>query len=271
MIYRYWRIVESAYRGDVNRSTRQLANALARLLSLFILTSAVVCAQAPFPMRYLDEVGHLGTDFDSRKSVDLGLARVLLDDDALWFEGRDRAGKPWRIGVDKPGLVGSVDVWTADFDHNGQADLLIAPFMPQNGRCAFGIGIMILLFDRSGRPTAWGIDTQMPDWNDPSPLAHRPALVTVLKGDRHAEFVSVHCEYDYNSPGLGTNWTITGVYEARDARLIPMMNIKIGSYERAVKEAYPHGPEEKWLPMRPGEWPSVRSIGIEGSALDGRK
>ncbi|MBI2816650.1 MAG: hypothetical protein HYX72_06900 [Acidobacteria bacterium] len=217
-----------------------------------------MCAQSPFPMRYLDEVGHLDTNFDDRKSVDVGLARVFPHEDNLRFEGKDRDGKPWRVLVEKPGIMGFTDVWTADFDHNGTSDLLIAPFMPQNGRCAFRIGIVVLLFDKAGRPNAWGIDTQMPNW-DQTERPYKPALILYPNRDRRAQFAAVHCEYAADRPGLATDWTITGVYEARDGRVVSIKknNINIGPYVRAVQEAYPHDRYAVWAPVQPKDWPEA--------------
>ena len=243
-------------------STHQIVTTFLRLLIFSLVTSAVVCAQTLFPMRHLDEVGHLGTEFDSRKSANVGLARVFSDGNGLRFEGRDHGRKPWRVWVENFGGLGFTDVWTADFDHNGQPDLLIAPFFPKNGRCVNSLDIVILLFDGDGRPVPWTIHTEMPHG---SGHPYRPVFITDLNGDGNAEIVPVDCEYAMG-PGVGTDWTIIGVFEARDARLVPMRNVNIGSYERALKKAYaPHGLEENWLPVQPIKWPDQMS-GMDISA-----
>ena len=115
----------------------------------------VVCAQARFPMKYLDDVGGVGSDFDRRKSADLGLASVFSEEGVLRFEGRDRNGSPWHGWVPQTGGIGWTEVWTADFDHNGQPDLLIASHFPSNGRCVGRADLLFLLFDQAGRPSPW--------------------------------------------------------------------------------------------------------------------
>lgn len=93
-------------------------------------------------MRFLDEVGNLGNPYnDKRTFAELaGLDRVSPQGDILLFEGRDLAGKPWRLFMSGAGGVGRTEVWTADFDRNGRTDLLIGSHFPGNGRCVDGGG-----------------------------------------------------------------------------------------------------------------------------------
>src|SRR5271168_4318951 len=113
---------------------------------------SVANAQTPFRMRYLGEIGNLG-GLDPRTSANLGIARVFPEPDGdLRFEGRDIAGKPWRVWLPAAGGIGGTDVWSADFDHNGHQDLLISAMFPRNGHCTDGTTIYILMFDQTGRP-----------------------------------------------------------------------------------------------------------------------
>ena len=94
---------------------------------------------------------------------------------------------------------------------------------------------------------------------------NRPVFIADLNSDSRAEIVPIGCEYAMGG-GLGRDWTITGVYEARNSQLVPLRTANIEAYERAVKQAYaPHRPEENWSPVKPNEWPDQMS-GIDGSA-----
>ena len=213
-----------------------------------VASCIVVHAQARFPMKYLDEVGHLGSDSDRRKSADLGLASVFPEDGVLRFEGRDHKGDPWRAWVPQTGGIGWTEVWTADFDHNGQRDLLIASYFPSNGRCVGRADLLFLLFDRSGRPIPWHVTTEIPNGTK---FPYLPAILLDPNGDGRAEIVSTACEYGDQSPGHWTDWSITGIYEARDAQWIPLRSANLSPYLQAATRA---NAVKTWLPIKPSEW-----------------
>ena len=68
----------------------------------------------PFPMKYVDEIGHMDSDIwgDHRKSVnlsDLATASVQADD-KLRIEGKDDDGKPWTLVLPRIAGVGGTPV-----------------------------------------------------------------------------------------------------------------------------------------------------------------
>jgi hypothetical protein len=219
---------------------------LCRILTLVVVSCVVVHAQARFPMKYLDDVGQLGFD-PNKKSVDLGLASVFSENgDALRFEGQDRKGEAWRVWVPQNGAGGWTEVWTADFDHNGQPDLLIASHPTLNGRCVGRADLLFLLFDQYGRPMPWYVSTEIPNGKK---FPYLPALLLDVNHDGRAEIVSTNCAYGDREHW--TDWSITGIYEARDAQWIPLRNANVDPYRRAATRA--NGVKE-WLPIKPNEW-----------------
>ena len=129
-----------------------------------VASCVILCGQARFPMKYLDDVGLVGLGLPSSKDrVDLGLATVVSKNDALLFEGHDRKGDPWRTWIPQTSGVGWTEVWTADFDHNGQSDLLIAVHPGLSGRCTGRADLLFLLFDQAGRPSPWYVSTEIPN------------------------------------------------------------------------------------------------------------
>jgi len=200
-------------------------------------------------MKYLDDVGLVGLGLPySRNIVDLGLATVVSKNDVLLFEGHDRNGDPWRVWVPQTSGVGWTEVWTADFDRNGQRDLLIASHPGINGRCVGRADLFFLLFDQSGRPIPWHVSTEIPNGTK---FPYLPAILLDTNHDGRAEIVSTACEYGDQSPGHWTDWSITGVYEARDARWLPLRTADVSPYLRAATRA---NGVKKWLAIKPGEW-----------------
>ena len=153
--------------------------------------ASLLTRQARFPMKYLDEVGELGFD-PNKKSVDLGLASVVSDNGALRFEGRDHKGEPWRVWVPQTSGAGWMEVWTADFDHNGEPDLLVGSHGSINGRCVGRTDLLFLLFDQSGRPSPWYVSTEIPNGKK---YPYLPAILLDLNRDGRAEIISTSCEY----------------------------------------------------------------------------
>jgi len=233
----------------------------ARIL-LVSATCVVVHAQARFPMKYLDDVGLVGLDGpDKRTSVNLGLATVVSQNDALHFEGRDRNGDSWHAWIPQTSGAGWTEVWTADFDHNGQKDLLIGLHGTAiNGRCTQGTDVYSLLFDEAGRPVPWHISTEIFDWKKG---AHLPAIVLDLNRDGRAEIVSTNCVSGNGK--FWTDWSITGVYEARDARWIPIGIADASPYVRAATQAHN---VDRWLSTKPSEWLDESKTSQSGIRLE---
>jgi hypothetical protein len=227
---------------------------------LLVVSCLVVRAQARFPMKYLDEVGLLGLDGpDKRNSVDLRLASVVSENgDALRFEGRDHKGNPWRIWVPQTSGAGWTEVWTADFDHNGQPDLLIGSHPAINGRCVLRAEILFLMFDQLGRPMPWLVSTEIPNGNK---FPFLPAILLDINRDGRAEIVTTQCAYGNELKGHWTDWSITGIYEARDAQWIPLRSANVTPYVRVAAKA---NGISQWLPPKPREWAESLS-GIDAS------
>ena len=248
------------------------------------LVAGVAMGQARFPMKYVDEVGHLGEGlYDHRKFADLGFAKAFPEEGGLRFEGRDHTGKIWRAWTPQVGGAGFTEVWTADFDHNGQPDLLIAAVPISSGRCVNGVDITVLLFDASGRPVPWIASTEIPYTERREP--YRPAILLDTNNDGRAEIVTTECgPWDVDS----LDNRVTGVYEARDTRWVPLRDAPLEPYIRAAHAAhpsYPPGyihwfltPPERWAdqmrlvdgapasPSREG-WPGVVIDGPDGRGI----
>ncbi|HVZ15783.1 MAG TPA: hypothetical protein VG897_01605 [Terriglobales bacterium] len=166
-------------------------------------------------VQYLDEVGHLGSEFDSRTSVDFKIAKAsIVGDGDIEFTGKDDGGRKWSARFRVAGGVGWTTVWKADFDRNGRSDLMIGSYFPRNGRCIPAVTISFLMFDAHGMPNPWSVQTDIPGHADVFPQV--PALLTDLNGDGRAQLVATRCEYAMG-PGLGEDHSIAGAYEARDA------------------------------------------------------
>lgn len=237
------------------------------LCAVGTFSSVFMLAQSRYPMRFLDDVGNLGNPYsrDKRSSADLaGLARVTRQDDILLFEGRDLAGKPWRLFTSGDGGVGWTEVWTADFDHNGRSDLLIGSHFPGNGRCVDGGDVLILLFEADGRPVPWMSSTMVPEGNK---FPVRPAIVLDANGDGRAEIVTTSCEYADGQQRFGEDRRITGVYEARDARWVPLSGYALEPYRSAAVASHRLTSPGfvKWQPTKASDW-SDQMSGIDAPA-----
>lgn len=225
-----------------------------RIFFAGLLAAVLAAAQARFPMKYLDDVGHLGdtTGFDTRKSVDLSVARVFPDGDGiLRFEGHDKTGKPWRVWLPQAGGTGYTDIWTADFDRDGQKDLLIAAYFSQIGRCNDGNAVTVLQFDKESRPVPWTVTTSRHGKKSP----FLPAIILHTNEDGRAELVTTDCNYpDPDRTFAGEDRGITGVYEAHDVRMAPLRSFPIAPYLIAAKKAV-GGRDVKVSMASPAEFP----------------
>ena len=244
---------------------------------LAFLAAGVAMGQARFPMKYLDEVGHLGEDH--RKFADLRFARAYPDEGGLRFEGRDHAGRIWRVWTKQVGGGGFTEVWTADFDHNGQPDLLIAAAFPGNGRCVSNVDITVLLFDASGRPVPWMVSTEIPYHESRFP--YFPVILLDTNKDGRAEIVTTECgPWDADS----LDYQVTGVYEARESHWVPLRDAPLEPYIQAAhadhaRTALPPGyihwfltPPEDWadqMRLVDGALVSPRRDGGPGVVIDG--
>lgn len=235
---------------------------------LAFLVAGVAMGQARFPMKYVDEVGHLGEGlYDHRKFADLGFAKAFPDEGGLRFEGRDRAGKIWRVWTPQVGGAGFTEVWTADFDHNGQPDLLIAAVPISSGRCGNRVDITVLLFDASGRPVPWIASAEIPYTESRFP--YFPAILLDANEDGRAEIVTTECgPWDADS----LDYRVTGVYQAHDTRWAPLRDSPLEPYIQAAQAAhagtsYPPG-YLHWLLTPPEEWPDQMKL-VDTDSVDG--
>lgn len=187
-------------------------------------------------MRYLAEIGHL----KNNQIVNLGTAQVRADASGASLLGRDRGGKPWRVALALSDGMGWTEVWSADFDGDGQRDFLLGNLFPGNGACVNGLGITVLLFDEAGRPMPWTANSFLPAGSHAFP--YLPVLAMDVDRDGRAEFVITDC--DRGRSGAGSIYSIAGIYEADAGRLRVVPDARLGSYRRAA------GP----LPAHPSRW-----------------
>lgn len=155
-----------------------------------------------FPMKYLGELGHLraGQRIGPARAVEEGVVRL--------------EGKGWSATIGVTGGVGWTELYTADFDADGQADFLFGEHFPGCGQCIDYTTVTVLLFDKAGRPTPWMFGTYLPrgpGFESPG-LPYLPVLAMDADRDGRAEFVVTDCKRHQESG-------ISGVYEARDGRL----------------------------------------------------
>jgi hypothetical protein len=214
-------------------------------------------------MKYLDEVGNLG-GLDKRTSVDLGIAKVFAEPGGdLRFEGRDAKGELWRVWLAPSVGAGGTDVWTADFDQNGRADLMISVYSPRNGRCIDQTTIYALMFDDQGRPV-----TSVVQSNSLAGYGRPPVTLVRANGDGHAQMVTVDCDYSDPQTGFGEDRRINGIYEAKDARWLAVRNAPEGPYLAAAKRQIPRAAQDivRWFPTDPVRWPDFLA-GYDGRPL----
>ncbi len=215
---------------------------------LFCLCSTLLGATFP-GLRYLGDIGDLGMPGDSKTLVQFGRIRVFATDNGFRFQGRDDDGKRWEAALPvATGAIAYTDVWQADFDHNSRQDLLIAAHSFVNGRCLDEIMLSFLLFDNRGRPVPWVIRTRAPSF-------HVPAIFADLSHSGRAELVVTDCAYG-DPTLLGEDRSITGVYEARDAKWDLIKPAHLDPYIALVRRNHRIRPRvDRLLPTNPGDWP----------------
>lgn len=77
--------------------------------ALLLDLSCALSAQSFRGVRFLDEIGHVGAQFDTRRSADLGIATAFPADSEYTFQGSDNTGKRWRADIT---IYGSGVGWT---------------------------------------------------------------------------------------------------------------------------------------------------------------
>jgi hypothetical protein len=185
--------------------------------------------------RYIGEIGHLNTEWDPRKSMDVGRAKIHKDDDSdAVIDGRDDAGKPWKFTLPLYAGVGWTDLWKGDFDGNSRPDLMIARMFPQNGRCVDGVILTFLMFDRVGRPVPFTIETH---WRGNSAQGQVPALFVASPNHRRLDLVTTGCEYS-EGLGVGEDRRITGIFEAEDAHWRLIRPANLDTYQTILRSQY---------------------------------
>jgi hypothetical protein len=219
------------------------------VIAFALAAASAVHAQALSPMRYLGEVGDLGTESDPRKSVDFGTAKASATEHGVLFHGSDDHASPWRAGVPVIGGVGWTDVWRADFDANGRQDLMIAATFPANGRCLSPVTITFLMFDSQGRPVPWTIDTFLLNI---AGVGKMPAILRDINRNRRPELIATGCEYS-NPPRAGEDRRIQGIYEAENAGWKLIRPKELQPYSDVVRASH-RGRFTEFLPAEPESW-----------------
>ncbi len=220
-------------------------------LILLLISSGCIRAASP-ELRYLGEIGHLGTSYDSRTAVRFGRTRaVSTGEGEVRFQGRDDTGKAWQANLEVLGGIGFTTVWQADFDRNSRPDLLIAAYFPGNGRCGDEITLSFLMFDRGGRPVPWVIQTRMPASQRFPPI---PAVFTEMNHNGRTQLVATNCEF--SDPAVdGDERSITGIYEAKDAKWRLVRPHRLDPYLALVRQMHKFRPDaDRLLPINPADW-----------------
>ena len=201
---------------------------------------------------YLGEIGHLGTQFDERKSVSFGPVTITtLENGSARLEGKDDHGKHWSAILLTEAGVGFTDVWRADFDHNGRPDLLVATYFPGNGHCTDEITLQFLLFDHDGMPVPWVLNSRMPQSTQEPRI---PAIFVNAGKDASTQLVVTDCAYSDPARG-GEDRSLIGIYEARDATWSLYKPNNLGAYMALVRRSHYFQPNhDQLLPADTAQW-----------------
>ena len=235
-------------------------------LILLCLCSGPLWAAPPW-LRYLSDIGDLGTDRDPRTSVRFGRVQAVLIHDQVRFQGRGDAGKKWQATLPvRGGLIGFTTVWQADFDHSSRPGLLIATFFPGNGRCVNPITLSFLLFDDHGEPVPWVIQTFLPEGHK---FPQVPAIFTSLNLNGLPQLVVTDCEYSTlmppgsDIPWHGEDWRIAGIYQAKDTAWNLVKPDQLAPYTALVRRNHRLELQSgRLLKTNPTDWPD------QGNRLD---
>ncbi len=202
-------------------------------------------------LRYLDEIGHLGTPSDPRTSVRFGRTQVVLTDAGVRFQGHDDDGKAWQAALPIAEGIAFTTVWEADFDHNSRPDLLIAAHSAGSGRCIDGVTLSFLLFNSRGQPVPWAIQSRTPYSTEFPPI---PAIFADLEHTGRPKLVVTDCAYS-DPPRLGEDRSLIGIYEAKDAAWSPVRPVHLDAYAALVRQKHRFRPQlDQLLTVDPGSW-----------------
>ncbi|MBS1833885.1 MAG: VCBS repeat-containing protein [Acidobacteria bacterium] len=226
-------------------------------MALFLFFATACAAQQKFPLRFLGEIGHL----EPGQRLTL-TRRITATGTGALIEGRDRKGKPWKVSPTTAGGIGWTSVWTADFDGDGQQDLLIEALFPGNGVCVSGASILLLIFDGNGRPVPSFFETALPRTpGDEFPFW--PVHVTDLNKDRRAEFALVDCRRADLGPAeiLSIRNILTSDPVTRQLR--PVVNPNLAAYRKLIGAPLPFRPS----PPAPARQPIGKPVSSVSSAF----
>ncbi|MFN7925468.1 MAG: VCBS repeat-containing protein [Bryobacteraceae bacterium] len=158
---------------------------------IFLFVVAMAFGQR-FPMRQAGSIRHPGDPAE----IDLGIAKVRGASDAsVRIGGKDKHGAPWSVSFDAVNGAGQTEIWIADFDADGQKDLLVGRTFSGVGWCVNWTDILLLLFDGHGRPVPWSASTSR-DFQEAADS--RPLIVKDANRNGRAEFVLTDCHRGNN-------------------------------------------------------------------------
>lgn len=161
---------------------------------------ARILKERRFPQRPLGDCGIPEDGAERRLAVGLQTVTVREAGGRWEFSGRNLAGRPWRVQVGT--LQSNCKAATADYDRNGQPDLLLVYPTMGNGMAPSN-WVLFLMFDRHGDPVPWRIN----GWVNLEPDGRSEDILD-LNGDGRAEFLFMWWGGGY--------WSTTP-YEAREA------------------------------------------------------
>ncbi|MFY9260389.1 MAG: VCBS repeat-containing protein [Gallionella sp.] len=166
----------------------------------------------PFPLQWLREVDQNNEATPRKFNVSIGLTGAQLswaneiDDDhpaqPLTATGKDRAGKPWRVQIDKLEGCAPTQLYQADLDQNGLQDLVVVRQTCGNG-LAMPTLIYLLTFENNGRPTLLALNSYFAE------ARHALTALVDMNHDGKAELIDMRHGQGY--------WAIN-LYQVEEAR-----------------------------------------------------
>lgn len=186
------------------------------------MLSVAVCGQQ-MKMQYLGELGHL------QKGERVGPATGVTDGVVRM------AGRGWSVTMGAAGGIGWTELYTADFDGDGQRDYLVGQHLPGVGSCVTATSVLVLVFDAGGRPVPLPIETFLPHsssfLNGSFPFL--PVWVMDRNRDGRAEFETTTCSRE-NGEGKGRVYvagrdTLPGYGQAAEEMLEELTAAHVGA------------------------------------------